>query len=117
MSDVASNPVIQRVKDAALQAMGMLVIGRPQLMLQPLQLQEQIPATAAARVSDRGSPDDGHSTAFSCTAPEGEQAQQGGSLGVPGAPKCAAELYHVALSSGCVSVKSRVLTNLVELLR
>lgn len=126
LPDAPGNPTLQRVKDAALQAIGMLVIGKPQLMLQPLRPQlpvEQQAAAAAAepsRVSDRGSPDN---SAIAVSAADGSvgagQQQQGGGQVSPwqGGPRCAAEVYHAALTSGSVSVKSRVLTNLVELLR
>lgn len=120
-SDPPGNAVLQRSKDAALQAMGMLVTGKPQLMLQPLQLQmpnEQAPSAAAAtRVSDRGSPDNGDSIATASTGVEGQQQQPDSGRAVTGVPRCAAEVYHAALTTGSVSVKSRVLTNLVELLR
>lgn len=102
--------------------MGMLVIGQPQLMLQPLQLHllgEQQPAAAAAgnRVSDRGSPCGGEASDVSSCAVEQQAQQQQGAAGPNLMQRCAAEVYNAALTTGSVSVKSRVLSNLVELLR
>jgi hypothetical protein len=121
-----NSPVGQRIRDASLQAMGQIVIGKPALMLQPLQLHllsDQLDAapdaTAANRVSDRGSPNhsggDADAAAAAPAAPaDGQKEQQR----LPGVARCAAEVYVAALAgSHSVGVKTRVLTNLVELLR
>jgi hypothetical protein len=123
-----NNPAGQRIRDASLQAMGQIVIGKPALMLQPLQLHllsDQLDAApdaaAANRVSDRGSPN--HSggeadAAAAAAAPADGQKEQQQQQRQPGVARCAAEVYVAALAgSHSVGVKTRVLTNLVELLR
>jgi hypothetical protein len=119
-----NNPAGQRIRDASLQAMGQIVIGKPALMLQPLQLHllsDQLDAApdaaAANRVSDRGSPNHSGGEADAAAAPaDGQKEQQ--QQRVPGVARCAAEVYVAALAgSHSVGVKTRVLTNLVELLR
>jgi hypothetical protein len=125
--DMPNSPVGQRIRDASLQAMGQIVIGKPALMLQPLQLHllsDQLDAgpdaAAAARVSDRGSPSHSGGEEDAAAAPgdaaAGQKEQQQQRL--PGVARCAAEVYVAALAgSHSVGVKTRVLTNLVELLR
>jgi hypothetical protein len=123
-----NSPVGQRIRDASLQAMGQIVIGKPALMLQPLQLHllsDQLEAgpdaAAGNRVSDRGSPNhsggeaDGPAAAATDAAGQQQQQQQ---QRLPGVARCAAEVYVAALAgSHSVGIKTRVLTNLVELLR
>lgn len=115
-----NSPVGQRIRDASLQAMGQIVIGKPALMLQPLQLhllsdQHDAAADAAAanRVSDRGSPNHSGGEAVAPAAADAAEQQR-----LPGVARCAAEVYVAALAgSHSVGIKTRVLTNLVELLR
>ncbi|WIA08603.1 hypothetical protein OEZ85_008032 [Tetradesmus obliquus] len=119
--DMPNSPVGQRIRDASLQAMGQIVIGKPALMLQPLQLhllsdQQDAAADAAAakRVSDRGSPNHSGGEAVAPAAADAAEQQQR----LPGVARCAAEVYVAALAgSHSVGIKTRVLTNLVELLR
>jgi hypothetical protein len=120
-----NSPVGQRVRDASLQAMGQIVIGKPALMLQPLQLHllsDQLEAgpdaAAANRVSDRGSPNHSGGEADAAAATTDAAGQQQQQKLLPGVARCAAEVYVAALSGNqSVGIKTRVLTNLVELLR
>lgn len=127
--ELPRTPAGEQVRDKALQALGMIVIGKPQLMLQQLQLSllDHLPgATAATRVSDRGSPNHtggaAAATAAGSTAEDGmiddaaAAAEQQRSADVP---RCVAEVYAAALAGQqySIAVKTRVLTNFVELLR
>ncbi len=133
-------PAGQRVRDAALQAMGLIVTGSPQLMLAPLQLgllptgavdsdEAAVPVdsssaggAAALRSSDRGSPaasgtvQDADVTAAAAAHSDVARARPQRYVQLPA--RCAADVYAAALA-GCVplGVKSRVLSGLLELLR
>lgn len=112
--------MLQRIRDAALQALGMMVIGKPTLMLQPLQLSllsEQGSGPLNARVSDRGSPSNPEPAAGTSSTSSHQNPQQTAEHSSSGHPRTAAEVYHGALVRGPVYVKLRVLTNLVELLK
>jgi hypothetical protein len=112
--------VLQRLREGALTALGLIIIGRPQLMLQPLHLsvldhQHSARALASAAHSggsgDAGSPDD---------TPQRQLSAQGsGALHGPLAGDNVVKVYTSVLSEHHVpmSVKGRVLTNLVELLK
>eukprot|EP00879_Flechtneria_rotunda_P021854 GHRR01023045.1.p1 GENE.GHRR01023045.1~~GHRR01023045.1.p1 ORF type:complete len:588 (+),score=234.95 GHRR01023045.1:158-1921(+) len=97
----------QRIRDAALQCLGMIVIGKPSLMLQQLQLSllhigADVEEPLAPKSSGTGSPDNVGS----------------GGLQQPISGTCAAEVLETALSGDSpASVKTRVLTNYIELLR
>jgi len=117
----------QRVKDAALQAMGRIVIGKPQLMLQQLHLNaamdaadQQLGSSAiAASTADSAGSDHG-SLAEQQQQQQHKTLQQAqGTYALPGLQHLsAARVYAAALSgSEQLSVKTRVLANLVELLR
>lgn len=111
-------PALQRLREAALTALGLVVIGRPQLMLQNLQLNlleggvggASAPAHSAhsAGSGDAGSP------------PRRQLSTQGSGM-VQGllSGENVVKVYTSVLSEQDVpmAVKGRVLTNLVELLR
>lgn len=118
--DTPGGPALQRLREGALTALGLIIIGRPQLMLQPLQLSlldHQHSAGALANSAhsggsgDAGSPED---------RPQRQLSAQGsGALHGPLAGDNVVKVYTTVLSEPHVSmsVKGRVLTNLVDLLR
>jgi hypothetical protein len=110
-------PPLQRLREAALTSLGLIVIGRPQLMLQNLQL----------NVSD-GILGSGATSAPAHSAGSGDagspprrplSAQASGILQGLLSGENVVKVYTSVLSEPDVSmaVKGRVLTNLVELLR
>lgn len=108
-------PALQRLREAALTALGLVVIGRPQLMLQNLQLNvlEGAVGAASAPAHSAGSGDAGSPPRRQLSA-QGSGMMQGLLLG-----ENVVKVYTSVLSEPDVpmAVKGRVLTNLVELLR
>lgn len=110
-------PPLQRLREAALTSLGLIVIGRPQLMLQNLQLNVSEGALGSGATSapahSAGSGDAG--------SPPRRQlsAQASGMLQGLLSGENVVKVYTSVLSEPDVpmAVKGRVLTNLVELLR
>jgi hypothetical protein len=115
---VPDGPALQRLREGALTALGLIIIGRPQLMLQPLQLsvlEHQHSAGALATLADSGgSGDAGNPDDKPQLSTQGTEALHG-----PLAGDNVVKVYTSVLAEHHVplSVKGRVLTNLVELLK
>jgi hypothetical protein len=119
--DVPDGPALQRLREGALTAVGLVIIGRPQLMLQPLQLSvldHQHSAGALVTSAHSGGSGDAGSPEH---RPQRQLSAQGsGALhGALGQQDSVVKVYTTVLSEHHVpmSVKGRVLGNLVDLLR
>lgn len=118
--DVPDGPALQRLREGALTAVGLVIIGRPQLMLQPLQLSvldHQHSAGALATSAHSGGSGDAGSPEH---RPQRQLSAQGsGALHGVLAQDSVVKVYTTVLSEHHVpmSVKGRVLGNLVDLLR
>lgn len=118
--DGPDGPALQRLREGALTAVGLVIIGRPKLMLQPLQLSvldHQHSAGALATSAHSGGSGDAGSPEH---RPQRQLSSQGsGAVHGVLAQDSVVKVYTTVLSEDHVpiSVKGRVLGNLVDLLR